>query len=395
MDLQNILELNQQAIAQGKAYPKKRICYSDIHNQKGKHFTALIGPRGSGKTVLLKQLVNESPNSIYISLDALAIDNLYETLKELKVKYKFQLFLLDEIHNYKNYEQDLKKAFDFLDIRLIFTSSVALSLYESTYDLSRRVNILFLYSFSFREYIYFKKDVLLDSLTIEQIHSKAWSPGHLRYGYLFEGFLQGGLLPFSLEEPNLLPLLNNILTTIITKDIPSIANITLEELGLIQKLVKFVGSAQVDGISYSSLSQNLNISKYKAEQYVALLEKAFVLKAVFPKGTNVLKEPKILMFLPCRLLYKNYNEIIGGLREDFFVEMMSMKGVAISYLKTNRGAKTPDYYLEEASNKWIVEVGGKGKGREQFKGVDLRKSIILSHSNETKGLNRPLFLAGI
>ncbi|MDP2913692.1 MAG: hypothetical protein Q8N91_06800 [Candidatus Omnitrophota bacterium] len=75
----------------------------------------------------------------------------------------------------------------------------------------------------------------------------------------------------------------------------------------------------MDGINYSSAAQNVHIMKYKAEQYIALLERAFVLHRVFPMGSNVMKEPKIVMALPYRLLYKPLNEAIGGLREDFFV----------------------------------------------------------------------------
>lgn len=394
MVIPEILELNQRAVQQAKAYVKKRFAHETVLAQSGKHFIALIGPRGSGKTVLLKQLINEFPQAVYISLDALIIDDLYGTLKELKERYNFQIFLLDEIHNAKNYEQDLKKAYDFLDIRVIFTSSVALSLYESTYDLSRRVSIIFLHSFSIREYLYFKEDILLPTLTIQQIHEQKWTSEHLKFGYLFEPYLQGGLLPFALDEPNVMSLLGNILTTIISKDIPLISSIKLEETNIIAKMVQFIGMAQVDGISYSSLSQNLNISKYKAEQYVTLLEKAFVLRAIFPNGTNVLKEPKILMCLPFRLLYKDYAIAIGGLREDFFIEMMAQKNSQIYYLKTNRGKKTPDYYIETMDNNWVIEIGGKGKGREKFKGIDLKKSIILSHSNDFHGINRPLYLAG-
>ena len=43
----------------------------------------------------------------------------------------------------------------------------------------------------------------------------------------------------------------------------------------------------------------------------------------------------------------------------------------------------------------VVEVGGKGKGREQFKGIKAEKKIIFSHSIETQGIKRPLFLLGM
>jgi len=42
----------------------------------------------------------------------------------------------------------------------------------------------------------------------------------------------------------------------------------------------------------------------------------------------------------------------------------------------------------------VIEVGGKSKGREQFKGVEVHKKIILSHSNQIEGIKRPLFLLG-
>jgi len=42
----------------------------------------------------------------------------------------------------------------------------------------------------------------------------------------------------------------------------------------------------------------------------------------------------------------------------------------------------------------VIEIGGKGKGREQFKGIETRQKLILNHSNEVEGIKRPLFLLG-
>ena len=84
--------------------------------------------------------------------------------------------------------------------------------------------------------------------------------------------------------------------------------------------MKFISKSYVDGINYSSISRNVGITKYKAESYIRLLEKAFVLNVVFPIGTNVLKEPKVLMCLPIRLLYQDVNQALGGMREDFLLK---------------------------------------------------------------------------
>jgi hypothetical protein len=41
-----------------------------------------------------------------------------------------------------------------------------------------------------------------------------------------------------------------------------------------------------------------------------------ILHEILPAGTNVLREPKILMAPPTRLLYRDYEDAVGGLRED-------------------------------------------------------------------------------
>ena len=138
-----------------------------------------------------------------------------------------------------NYEQELKKIFDFLGIKVIFTSSMSLSIFESSYDLPRRVKLFYLYPFSLREYLYFKKDIFLATLTLKEIQKNQYNMDYLRYDYIFEDYIKGGILP---------------------------------------------------------------------------------------QGTNVLKEPKILMCLPYRLLYRDYQDCIGELREDFLVQTLKSKG---------------------------------------------------------------------
>jgi predicted AAA+ superfamily ATPase len=85
----------------------------------------------------------------------------------------------------------------------------------------------------------------------------------MRYGYLFEEYIKGGLMPFSLEEPDILPLLKDMLEKIINRDIAISAKITLNETDTMTKVVSFLGKSPVDGISFSSVAANLGITKYK------------------------------------------------------------------------------------------------------------------------------------
>ncbi len=393
MNINQLLEFDRLAREDGRKYEKKRALYGIIARDTGAHFIGIVGPRGAGKTIILKQLALVKEKAFYLSLDTMEGD-LFDLVKTLHETMRIKMFLLDEVHVYPGFEAGLKKLYDILDIRVVFTSSTALGMYESGYDLSRRILLKKLYPFTLREYAQFKYGQEFGALTLRDIAEGKVPADAFRAGEHFLPYIQGGLMPFALREPEPLPLLENILKAVIRKDIPRIARLLTNELDKIEQLVRFVGRSGVDGINYSSVSRNLHITKYKAEQYIALLERAFILHRVMPAGSNVMKEPKVVMALPYRLLYRPFDEAIGGLREDFFVEALRALDKEVFYLKSVRGQKTPDYLVREFED-IVFEIGGKGKGRSQFKGIDAKRKIILADSYDTAGIRRPLFLAGM
>ncbi|MFH2010071.1 MAG: AAA family ATPase [bacterium] len=389
-----LVELHHLACEKGSKYQRRRDFFDLVRQQSGKHFTAIVGPRGVGKTVVLQQLAALDEEAFYLSSDTLGGQDLFEVVKRLVQRYGARSFLIDEIHFAADYPAALKRMYDFLDVRVVFTSSVSLSLLASAQDLSRRVRTLYLRPFSFREYLVFTRDQELPQLTLDDIVGRRWSQEHLLAEPWFSHYLQGGLMPFALEEPDVPVLLEAILDRIVNRDIPAVARLLVEELGLIRQLLRFIGRAQVDGINYSSLSRNIGITKYKAEAYVGLLERSFVLTRTLPAGTNVMREPKVLMSVPYRLLYRELEDAIGGLREDFVVGMLQAAAFEVDYLKSTRGGKTPDYLVRTPEGELVIEVGGKGKGRTQFKGVSVERKIILSDGGGPQGSRRPLHLLG-
>ncbi len=397
MNISNIIELNNLSLENVKVFTKKRFIFDqmvdDTKNQ-ARHFTGIIGARGSGKTILLKQLNFICDQSFYISLDTLEGD-LFEVFQKLHQDLGVKIFLLDEVHFYPGFEGVLKKIYDFLDVKIIFTSSVALSMRESAYDLSRRVLLRIMYPFSFREFLYFTKDISRETVSFKDIIDNTFDKEWLRFFPDFQKYMEGGIMPFALQEPNPVSVLENVLATVIYKDIARVSNFGMDELDKISKVVSFIGKSAVDGINYTSLSQNISITKFKAEQYIDLLEKSFIIHRIFPKGTNIMKEPKILMALPYRLLYSDRDICLGGLREDFFVEAMKMRGREIFYLKNRRGAKTPDFLCQCGDTQVICEVGGKTKGAQQFKGIDMKDKVIFSDGIVSQGKKRPLMILGV
>ncbi len=396
MSLASVLELHAMAISACGKYTHHRDLFQDVVADSGKHFTGIVGPRGAGKTILLQQYALQNESAFYISADTLEPDdNLWEIIQSLVEHYNVKTILIDEIHFLSDATGLLKKVYDFLDVRVIFSSSVALAMHSSAYDLSRRVKLLELRNFSFREYVRFKLDVDLPPISLETLEKHKWGVEHLEAGRLFEQYLfKGGLLPFAIDEPDALSILSNIVEKVVIRDIPMADKLSLQEVEHIRNILRFMGRSSVDGISYSSLSSNLGITKYKAKQYVASLEKAFLLHRVMPEGTNVMREPKILMAPPLRLLYNRDESALGGIREDFFVEAMRQARIDIGYLKSTRGHKTPDYLIRDAKGKLVVEIGGKGKGREQFKGIKIDRKLILAHTDIPVNGKIPLFMAG-
>jgi hypothetical protein len=390
----SLIEFDRLARVDGKKYPHRRFLYDNIEADIGRHFLGIAGPRGAGKTILLKQLALSREDAFYLSLDTLQQADFFATVKTLQERLKVKLFLLDEVHTCSGFEAGLKMIYDFLDVKVVFTSSMALAIHRSAHDLSRRVKLLTLYPFSLREYVYFKHGLSVTPLAIDDIVNKSWNRAATDTGSFFKEFLCGGSMPFSLNEPDPLPLLKNILKTVIYKDIARVSSLAMDELDTVSRMVTFIGRSGIDGINFSSLSRNLGLTIYKAEQYTSLLGRAFILHTVWPQGANVLREPKIVMALPYRLLYRTYEESLGGLREDFFIESARAAGLNVHYLKSKRGEKTPDYALGD-EDPVVFEIGGKRKGCSQFKGFETKRKIILSDSFETEGIRRPLFLFGL
>lgn len=399
MNLDRLLKLDSEAIRQEQLPPQKRFLFQQLRETTGRPFVALLGPRGSGKTVLLRQLRSQIRDAIYLSADTLESDDrLEDVVRALAERYGIHSFFIDEIHFIPEYHRGLKELYDFTEVTLWFTSSVALSLHTSGWDLSRRVQAIQLLPFSFREYLAFVHGEEFAPLPVDELLRAEVSPEHLRTSPRFDAYLRGGLYPFMLERGAGTDQFGAILQTVVRRDIPACApSVTHDDLAKIDKLLHFIGKSPIDGINYTSVSRNVGITTYKAERFIEFLERSFILRRAFPSGTNVLREPKVFMELPYRVLFRPFEECVGELREDFFALAMAQHGMPFSYAKTTRGSKTPDFILELSTGTVVLEVGGRGKGRSQFKGLRYDAKVVLSHGDDLRaaaGLRVPLHCLG-
>jgi hypothetical protein len=397
VEIDNILQMSNKAIEDIDNYPIKRDIYSQIETRLNqKIFIGINGLRGVGKSTLLRQLCKNHDKSIYISSDALiGSTRLFDIAKTLEQNHAIKYLMIDEIHYLPKWQKELKNIFDFLKIQVIFTSSSSLSITRSKYDLSRRVVIISMLPFSFGEYLHFSTNQRQPILTLDEIlknPDKNYSKIKM-YETMFEPFCSGYALPAYLQAPQPQTIVN-ILEKIVQHDLISIARLNQKDISDIMQLLRFSAMSGIEGVSYSSISSNCAIAKHKVINYVELLQKAFVLQVIMPKGTNVLKEPKILIALPFRVHLApsiQKDRLIGSMREEFFIHHMQDR--QIFYLKSQRGEKLADYLIVHNSQKIVFEVGGANKTQTQFKGVEAdRKFVLTQPANLQKGI--PLILFG-
>lgn len=397
MDTQDLQKLSESSKLKAAGYPLKREVVRAVSSAEGREYLGLLGPRGAGKTVALLQIANGTPGSFYLSVDTLQRNtDIFSLLQEIAKSYQPSLFLLDEVHFNKNINQALKNAYDFTEIPIVFTSSIALKMHETSSDLSRRVRILPVPYFSFQEYVYLETEKLIPPLEFADIIGDQIPAAHRSCDHLFSPYLKGELCPFSRDVSDLPSALERIIERIIREDIPQIEPVTTDEIAELEQVMRFIGRAHSEDINPSSVARNCAIPRTRARRFIDILERAFLLLQVWPKpSTNVLKEPKILIHPPFRLVYRDYDDAIGGLREDYAVWALQQTQYRFSYLKNNRGKKCPDFLIEDFKEDVVLEVGGKGKGTSQFKGISRPvKKVILKDGPPYDQGRQPLWSLG-
>lgn len=399
-ELEKLIEMNSLARESSKKYPKKRFAYEEIKrlSQLGA-FVGIAGVRGAGKTVLLRQLLQELPNSFYVSMDSMGqAQEIFELAKSLQENYKIKHLLIDEIHYCKNWQANLKKISDFLPIKIIFTSSSSVDIIGSKADLSRRVFVFSLPPFSFREYLYFRNGKEHEKQELEGIIAdyKELYGKLYQYEPYFEEFCMGGSLPAMLGAQNP-QIIRSIADKAINIDLRAAGKLDAADIANIFAMLRFISRAGAEVCSYSAIAKNCGITKYKTAFYVGLLEQASILKVLLPYGTNVMKEPKIIFQLPFRACFSEGMEqerLFGALKEEFFIHHLeNAGGTQTNYLKSVRGEKLADYIVFHGSKKTVFEIGGAGKTAVQLKGVSARqKFLVLKPGDVKRGI--PLILFG-
>jgi len=355
----------------------------------------ILGSRGIGKTTFMLQYLSEFDfdKTLYFSVDSIISSGvkLYDIAEEFSL-YGGEILAIDEIHKYKNFEVELKEIYDFLDIKVLFSGSSAISLEHNKADLSRRAVLYRFKGLSFKEFLEIKLNKEFKSLSLDEILSdheniafelaKEFKP--LKY---FKEYLEYGYYPYYFEAPDSYKLkVEEAINTVIETDLLYIFNIDIQNVYKLKQLVKMLCLNKPYELNISNLTRDIGIGRETLYKYIHYLVLGGVLNRV-----DILNKKHSHFSKPAKLYLDNPNLTytfclhpdIGVAREQFFVNMLKVTN-KINY------SKQGDFLVDE---KYIFEIGGKNKSFNQIK--DLPNSFVVSDDIEVGFGNKiPLWLFG-
>tara|TARA_R110002096_G_scaffold293741_1_gene488105 strand:- start:7727 stop:8920 length:1194 start_codon:yes stop_codon:yes gene_type:complete len=358
------------------------------------------GARGAGKTTLLLQYIkyklDKEAESLYVSLDNLYF--LENTLVSLAQEFVLQggthLFL-DEVHKYPNWSRELKLIYDqFPKLKTVFTSSSILEIYKGESDLSRRVVTYNLKELSFREFLYFEKNIVLPKIELSELlinHKEIAKKVKIETDTIikfFRDYLKYGAYPYYLEnKESYLQKLNQTITLILEIDFNVVENITYQDSRKIKKLLVAIAQSAPFTPNIKKLSERLGVQRAFLIEALRLLDKADLVMELYKptKGVGAFTKPEKLYLNNPNLAYAlgKQNVEIGALRETFFANQMK-------YLHDIHLAEKGDFIIDRT---YTFEIGGKGKTSKQIRSV--KNSFVVRDDMEVGGLNViPLYLFG-
>lgn len=360
----------------------------------------LMGARGTGKTTMLRQRVKEefgvgSDKAVYLSLDDLWFSQYrVKDAVEYLDAHGYTHVFIDEVHHVgKDWSLMMKNLYDqFPDMNFIYSGSAMLKLEQARGDLSRRQAVYRLKGLSFREYLKFEGVADLPILSLDDIlknHRRiaAEITSDMKVLAHFGSYLKTGFYPFYKEahaqyRERLLETVNKVLES----DYPSVEDVSQETIRTTKKMLKVLAASTPQTPNMSELYRELGTERNQGLKMLSALDRSGLLALVPGKGMKLenLSKPEKIYCDNTNLMYALVPSIDTGVKRETYFFNQVRKDHDIVFCGTG------DFLVD---GKYVFEVGGKGKGFRQLKGVE--DSYVVNDDTEIGFGNKiPLWLFG-
>lgn len=269
-----------------------RKIYSSLKKHlKINQITVLTGMRRTGKTTIVKQLLEElqTENKLYIDLERLDnrelfsqknYDSIVNSLEQFNLDFSKKVYLfLDEIQLVKNIPSVLKYLYDNYKIKFVVTGSS--SYYLKNYfseSLSGRKKIFELYPLDFSEFLDFKE---INHKDVNFFNKNFNSFEYERLKNYYEEYINFGgfpevVLTSKIEDKK--DLLFDILDSYIRIDIKTLVD--FRNFDDIYKILKAVSKRVGTKIDYSKISKITGVSRQTVLNYINFFEQTYIISRV-------------------------------------------------------------------------------------------------------------------
>lgn len=374
-----------------------RFIFNTLWENKSK-IIGLFGARGVGKTTLMLQLMKKlnasTSEALYVSCDhPLFIDiNLFDFLEYFSMKGGKFIFI-DEIHKLTDFQKHLTAAYNFIDLKIFFSGSSALSITDP--DFARRFSMFKIPVLSLREFIELNNNLTLKNYPLEEIlsHHEKISEEILqnlhpnRILKLFDEYNQHGAFPFYLEDPEKYPdRLEDTINAALYYDLGEIFHVNPDKIQSLKKLLATICVSKPLELSIEKLTGIIGITKPTLYKYLDYLSRAELILHIphEAKSYRSIRKPDKLYLSNTNLfraLCFNHND--GTIRETFFASMLN-------YRHKLQYSSKGDFLVDE---KFVFEIGGRNKDFSQIANIE-NSYIAVDDIEVGFGGKIPLWLFG-
>ena len=360
------------------------------------------GPKGTGKTTLILQHIKEtfgsrSDKAVYLALDHLWFSS-HEILPVIDWLYAngYTHVFLDEVHHAENWQPLVKTICDFYPkLNVVYSGSSILKLTKLKADLSRRQAVYDLRGLSFREFLALEGCCAHEPVTLADIlKSHRQIAGgivdEVKVLPLFRRYLREGYYPiYRSVSSQFADRLSEVVSNVLETDVPAVMDVTPATIRKAKKMLMILAGNCPQTPNMTDLYRELETDRNAGIKMFGMLEAAELVMTV----RSSLSEPKLKRLGTVEKVFLGDSNLMnalvpepnaGAVRETYFANQL--KGGGHQVVVPQQG----DFVVD---GKHLFEVGGKGKGFAQIKG--LADSYVVNDDVEVGFGNKiPLWLFG-
>lgn len=259
---------------------------------KTKQVTVLTGMRRTGKTTLVKQLLESSDSAQKVYFDLERIDNrllfseenyenIIAALTQRGIDFSGKVLLaIDEIQLLPNLPSVVKYLYDNYNIKFLLTGSSSYYLKNRFNEsLAGRKQIFEIFPLSFRELLVFKDIPFKAGGNFTE--TKFIKAEYERLRQFYEEFINFGGFPevvLTQSVKQKTELINDILSSYINLDIMAVAD--FRKITEIYKLIKLLAVRVGTKLDISKLTSLTTMSRQTVENYLDLFEQSYLIKTI-------------------------------------------------------------------------------------------------------------------